>query len=100
MDMGVLVVKPRQSSGSNKQEIYGVIAKIIFDGDPEYEGLFMSQPAKFSEVVQNHIGTLKRLYRDHTRKFQQTGNGITPMGISEGDPEYNNLLESILEAFP
>ncbi|KAF9235196.1 hypothetical protein BU15DRAFT_78207 [Melanogaster broomeanus] len=89
-----------QPSGSNKQEIYGVITKIIFDGDPEYGGLFTSQPAKFSEVVQNHIGILKRLYRDQAKKFQQTGNGIAPIGISEGDSEYNNLLESILEAFP
>ncbi|KIK75644.1 hypothetical protein PAXRUDRAFT_172158 [Paxillus rubicundulus Ve08.2h10] len=74
-----------QPSGSNKQEIYGVIKKIVFDGDPEYGGLFMLQPAKFSEVA---------------KKFKQTGNGIATAGISEGDPEYNNLLESVLEAFP
>ncbi|KIK79581.1 hypothetical protein PAXRUDRAFT_160954, partial [Paxillus rubicundulus Ve08.2h10] len=45
-----------QPSGSNKQEIYGVITKIVFNGDPEYGGLFMLQLAKFSEVVQNGIG--------------------------------------------
>ncbi|KAF9231658.1 hypothetical protein BU15DRAFT_68155 [Melanogaster broomeanus] len=49
-----------QPYGSNKQEIYGVIAKIIFDGDPEYGGLFMLQPAKFSEVVQNRIGIFRK----------------------------------------
>ncbi|KIK76922.1 hypothetical protein PAXRUDRAFT_835175 [Paxillus rubicundulus Ve08.2h10] len=89
-----------QPSGSNKQEIYGVTAKIVFNGDLEYRGLFMLQPEKFSEVVQNHIGISKRLYYDQAKNFQQTGNGIAPTEISEGDPEYNNLLESVLEAFP
>ncbi|KIK72942.1 hypothetical protein PAXRUDRAFT_796728, partial [Paxillus rubicundulus Ve08.2h10] len=97
-----------QPSGSNKQEIYGVIAKIVFDGDPEYGGLFTSQPTKFSESpslclhfsCSPALCSLKRLYRDQAKKFQQTGNGVAPTGISEGDLEYNNLLESVLGDFP
>ncbi|KAF9220936.1 hypothetical protein BS17DRAFT_768997 [Gyrodon lividus] len=69
-------------SGSNKQEIYGVIAKIIFDGDPEYGVLFTSQPSKFAEVLKN------------------SNRPAMALTITEGDPEYNNLLESILVAFP
>ncbi|KAF8833049.1 hypothetical protein BDN67DRAFT_1021658, partial [Paxillus ammoniavirescens] len=37
--------------------------------------------------------SLKKKYRDQARKFHQTGNGVAPKEISEGDAEYNNLLD-------
>ncbi|KAF8835632.1 hypothetical protein BDN67DRAFT_984497, partial [Paxillus ammoniavirescens] len=54
--------------------------------------------------LQNRLATLwyslKKKYRDQAHKFHQTGNGVAPKEISEGDAEYNNLLDAVLADFP
>ncbi|KIK76746.1 hypothetical protein PAXRUDRAFT_90338, partial [Paxillus rubicundulus Ve08.2h10] len=89
-----------QASGKTKQEIYSVIAWIVFEKDDKYGKVFESHPTKFTDAVQNRLTTLKKMYRDQAHKFHQTGNGVAPKEISEGDAEYNNLLDAVLTDFP
>ncbi|KIK77758.1 hypothetical protein PAXRUDRAFT_165809 [Paxillus rubicundulus Ve08.2h10] len=81
-----------RASGKTKQEIYSVIARIVFEKDDEYGKVFKSHPTKFTDAVQNRLTILKKKYRDQACKFHQMGNGVAPKEISEGDAEYNNLL--------
>ncbi|KIK78637.1 hypothetical protein PAXRUDRAFT_163436, partial [Paxillus rubicundulus Ve08.2h10] len=42
-----------QASGKTKQEIYSVIAQIVFKKGDEYGKVFESHPTKFTDAVQN-----------------------------------------------
>ncbi|KAG1892936.1 uncharacterized protein F5891DRAFT_986316 [Suillus fuscotomentosus] len=86
--------------GSDKGQIYGGLAKIIFTDHPKYGAAYSSNPKKFRDAVGSHITTqvlfLRNKYKKVKVSFGSTGAGVMP---TEGS-QAKNLLDAALLELP
>ncbi|KAG2091706.1 hypothetical protein BD769DRAFT_1679291 [Suillus cothurnatus] len=81
-------------SGSDKGQIYGVLAKLIFTDHVKYGPAYAVNAKKFCDAVCNRIGTGK--YKKIKASFGSTGAGVMP---AEGTSA-KNLLDAVLLELP
>ncbi|KAG2155363.1 uncharacterized protein EDB93DRAFT_1101921 [Suillus bovinus] len=67
------------ASGKDKGEIYGVIAKLVFQNDSVYSSLYAANPIKFHDSVAYCITCLWNKFHDVRDGFEATGAGIMPI---------------------
>ncbi|KAG1810325.1 uncharacterized protein HD556DRAFT_1436066 [Suillus plorans] len=86
--------------GSDKGQIYGGLAKIIFTDHPKYSAAYSSNPKKFRDAVGSRITThvlfLRNKYKKVKASFGSTGAGVMP---TEGS-QAKNLLDAALLELP
>ncbi|KAG2047484.1 hypothetical protein BDR06DRAFT_1030843 [Suillus hirtellus] len=86
--------------GSDKGQIYGGLAKIIFTDHPKYGAAYSSNPKKFRNAVGSRITTqvlsLRNKYKKVKASFGSTGAGVMP---TEGS-QAKNLLDAALLELP
>ncbi|KAG1877456.1 hypothetical protein F4604DRAFT_1680123 [Suillus subluteus] len=83
-------------SGKDKLSICAVIAKHIFEKDPDYLTQYTKVPEKFHNSTNNHITSLKKKYRECYDKLHSMGAGIMP----NNENAAQNLHAQILQTFP
>ncbi|KAG2064024.1 hypothetical protein BDR04DRAFT_1146096 [Suillus decipiens] len=81
-------------SGSDKGQIYGVLAKLIFTDHVKYGPAYAANAKKFRDAVCNRIGTLRSKYKKIKASFGSTGAGVMP---AEGTSAKNLLDAALLE---
>ncbi|KAF9245414.1 hypothetical protein BU15DRAFT_71165 [Melanogaster broomeanus] len=86
---------PSRASGTNKKEIHAVIAQYLFKDDTTYGSAYAIQPDKFATAIASRLASLKDKYRTQLGRLKSTGAGVAP-----SDPKAQNLMQSILQAFP
>ncbi|KAG1883066.1 hypothetical protein F4604DRAFT_1920959 [Suillus subluteus] len=83
-------------SGKDKLSICAVIAKHIFQKDPDYLTQYAEVLEKFHDSMNNHITSLKKKYRECYDKLHLTGAGVMPNDKNAAQ----NLHAQILQTFP
>ncbi|KAG2366751.1 hypothetical protein BDR07DRAFT_1479753 [Suillus spraguei] len=81
-------------SGSDKGQIYSVIAKLVFMEHIKYGPAYLVNPKKFRNAVCNRIRILRGKYKKIKASFGSTGAGVMP---AEGTPAKNLLDAALLE---
>ncbi|KAG2339089.1 hypothetical protein BDR05DRAFT_1003631 [Suillus weaverae] len=84
------------ASGSDKGQVYGTLAKLIFTDHPRYGYTFATNAKKFCDRVRNRIQTLRGKYKKLKASFDSTGAGVMP---GEGT-QMRNLLDAALLELP
>ncbi|KAG1834678.1 hypothetical protein EV424DRAFT_1341030 [Suillus variegatus] len=83
-------------SGKDKNEIYDVIAKLIFATHPKYKATYHQDLKKFRVSVANCITALKNKYKKCKAKFSAMGAGVVPLDATTS----NNLLDEVNAELP
>ncbi|KAG1718882.1 uncharacterized protein EDB91DRAFT_1352162 [Suillus paluster] len=83
-------------SGSDKGQIYGTLAKLIFTNHPKYGYAYSVNAKKFCDAVCNCIRILRGKYKKIKASFDSTGAGVIP---AEGT-QMRNLLDAALAELP
>ncbi|KAG2046385.1 hypothetical protein BDR06DRAFT_1037292 [Suillus hirtellus] len=84
------------ASGSDKGQVYGTLAKLIFTDHPRYSHMFATKAKKFRDGVCNCIQILRGKYKKLKASFDSTGSGVMP---GEGT-QTRNLLDAVLLELP
>ncbi|KAG1868504.1 hypothetical protein F4604DRAFT_1927379 [Suillus subluteus] len=83
-------------SAKDKVSICQIIAKSVFEHDPDYENYYPNDPERFCGSTNSHISGLRKRYCECHDKLHLTGAGITPLD----EMTAVNLHMQILEEFP
>ncbi|KAG1880724.1 hypothetical protein C8R48DRAFT_767502 [Suillus tomentosus] len=82
-------------SAKDKVSICQIIAKSVFENDPEYANYYPDDPERFRDSTNSHISGLRKKYREFHDKLHSTGAGVTPLDETTAA----NLHAQILEEF-
>ncbi|KAG2112067.1 uncharacterized protein F5147DRAFT_651165 [Suillus discolor] len=82
-------------SAKDKVSICQIIAKSVFENDPEYANYYPDDPERFRDSTNSHISGLRKKYREFHDKLHSTGAGVMPLDETTAA----NLHAQILEEF-
>ncbi|KAG1855030.1 hypothetical protein C8R48DRAFT_776435 [Suillus tomentosus] len=81
-------------SGKDKLSVCSVVARHVFQADPNYAAQYAEVPDKFRDSTNNHIMSLKKRFRECHDKLNSTGAGVMPNDVAQ------NLHAQVLHTFP
>ncbi|KAG1877458.1 hypothetical protein F4604DRAFT_1680124 [Suillus subluteus] len=83
-------------SAEDKVSICQIIAKSVFEHNPDNENYYPNNPERFRDSTNSHISGLRKRYHECHDKLHSTGAGVTPLDETTAV----NLHAQILEEFP
>ncbi|KAJ7030872.1 hypothetical protein C8F04DRAFT_1186351 [Mycena alexandri] len=89
----------KSTTKDGKSAQYGVLAKHIFEDDPQEQARYTNDPGKYATSVETRVPRLKRDYQKCVQRIGATGAGLDPTSVKEGTA-LASLIDEVQNGFP